>query len=89
MRSFHLLYMNISLVQPMRRYKLHLNEFREHLNNQTANLQSIVSDINSQDLNIDQGIGTFANVLYKSAFHAFGVTKHVNNNMCKRKQTSP
>ena len=81
--------MNISLVQPMRRYKLHLNEFREHLNNQTANLQSIVSDINSQDLNIDQGIDTFAKLLYKSAFPAFGVTKHVNNNRCKRKQTSP
>ena len=73
----------------MRRYKLHLNEFREHLNNQTANLQSIVSDINSQDLNIDQGIDTFAKLLYKSAFPAFGVTKHVNNNRCKRKQTSP
>ena len=52
----------------MRRYKLHLNEFREHLNNQTANLQNIVSDVNSQDLNIDQGIDNFAKLLYKSAF---------------------
>ena len=59
------------------------------MNNQTANLQSIASDTISQELNIDKGIGTFANVLYKSVFRAFDVNKHVNNNMCKRKETSP
>ena len=55
-----------------------VNDFREHSNNQTANLQSIVSDIISQELNIDKGIDTFSNVLYKSAFHAFGVTKQTS-----------
>ena len=50
---------------------------------------SIVSDIISQEFNIDKDIGSFANVLYTSAFYAFGVTKRVNNNRCKRKQTRP
>mgnify|MGYP007133536146 FL=1 len=31
----------------------------EHLNNQTANLQSIVFNVISQDLYIEQGIYTF------------------------------